>query len=291
MGDFVEIVEMAARDGLQNEKRIIPAAGKIALIDRLSACGFRRVEATSFVSPKWVPQLADGADVMAGIIRRPGVRFSVLVPNMKGYEAAQAARADEVAVFVSASEGFSRANINCSVAESLHRLQPVADAARADGIPLRGYVSCVVACPYDGPTPPAAVADVADKLFGLGCHEVSLGDTIGRGTPEEIAAMLHAVLARAPAEKLAGHFHDTGGHALDNIRISLDMGLRVFDASVGGLGGCPYAPGARGNVDTLAVARMLEAMEHPTGLDLNMLADAAAYARDLVRVPERDLRP
>ncbi|MFD1329722.1 hydroxymethylglutaryl-CoA lyase [Mycoplana ramosa] len=286
MGDFVEIVEMAARDGLQNEKRIIPAAEKIALIDRLSACGFRRVEATSFVSPKWVPQLADGAEVMAAIVRRPGVRFSVLVPNIKGYEAARAARADEVAIFVSASEGFSRANINCSIAESLHRLESVAEAARADGIPMRGYVSCVVACPYDGPTPPAAVADVTERLFALGCHEVSLGDTIGRATPDEIAAMLDAVLARAPAQKLAGHFHDTGGRALDNIRTSLDMGLRVFDASVGGLGGCPYAPGARGNVDTLAVARMLEAMAYPTGLDLDLLADAADFARDLVRMSE-----
>lgn len=286
MGDFVEIVEMAARDGLQNEKRIIPAAEKIALIDRLSACGFRRVEATSFVSPKWVPQLADGAEVMAAIVRRPGVRFSVLVPNIKGYEAARAARADEVAIFVSASEGFSRANINCSIAESLHRLESVAEAARADGIPMRGYVSCVVACPYDGPTPPAAVADVTERLFALGCHEVSLGDTIGRATPDEIAAMLDAVLARAPAQKLAGHFHDTGGRALDNIRTSLDMGLRVFDASVGGLGGCPYAPGARGNVDTLAVARMLEAMAYPTGLDLDLLSDAADFARDLVRMSE-----
>lgn len=291
MGDFVEIVEMAARDGLQNEKRIIPAAEKIALIDRLSACGFRRVEATSFVSPKWVPQLADGGEVMAGIIRRPDVRFSVLVPNMKGYEAARAALADEVAIFVSASEGFSRANINCSIAESLQRLEPVADAARADGIPLRGYVSCVVACPYDGPTPPAVVADVTEKLFDLGCHEVSLGDTIGRGTPEEVAAMLRAVLAQAPAEKLAGHFHDTGGRALDNIRASLENGLRVFDASVGGLGGCPYAPGAKGNVDTAAVARMLDEMGYATGLDLGLLADAAAYARDLVRMPERDAQP
>lgn len=291
MGDFVEIVEMAARDGLQNEKRIIPAVEKIALIDRLSACGFRRVEATSFVSPKWVPQLADGREVMAGIVRRPGVRFSVLVPNMKGYEAARAARADEVAIFVSASEGFSRANINCSIAESLERLRPVANAAWADGIALRGYVSCVVACPYDGPTPPEAVADVTERLFSLGCDEVSLGDTIGRGTPEETAAMLRAVLVRAPAENLAGHFHDTGGRALDNIRISLDMGLRVFDASVGGLGGCPYAPGAKGNVDTLAVAGMLGAIGYATDLDLVLLADAAAYARELVNMPERDVRP
>ncbi|MDR6759352.1 hydroxymethylglutaryl-CoA lyase [Mycoplana sp. BE70] len=281
MGEFVEIVEMAARDGLQNEKRMIRAAEKIGLIDRLSVCGFRRVEATSFVSPKWVPQLADGGEVMAGIIRRPEVSFSVLVPNMKGYQSARAASADEVAIFVSASEGFSRANINCSIAESLSRLQPVAVAARADGIPLRGYVSCVVACPYDGPTPPAMVADVADKLFALGCHEVSLGDTIGRGTPEEITKMLDAVLARVPVDKLAGHFHDTGGCALDNIRVSLDKGLRVFDATAGGLGGCPYAPGAKGNVDTVAVARMLEAMGYATGLDMDLLVDAGAFAATL----------
>ncbi len=291
MGDFVEIVEMAARDGLQNEKRIIPAEEKIALIDRLSACGFRRIEATSFVSPKWVPQLADGAEVLAGIVRLPGVRMSALVPNMKGYEAARAAGVDEIAIFVSASEGFSRANVNCSIAESLHRLAPVADAALSDGIAVRGYVSCAIACPYDGPTPPKDVAEVADRLFGLGCHEVSLGDTIGRGTPGEVAAMLDAVLARAPAQRLAGHFHDTGGRALDNIRVSLDMGLRVFDASVGGLGGCPYAPGAKGNVDTVAVAVMLEEMGYSTGLEIALLVEAAAFARALVGTPQQDAWP
>lgn len=285
MVDFVEIVEMAARDGLQNEKRIIPAAEKVALIDRLSACGFLRIEATSFVSPKWVPQLADGAEVMANITRRPGVRYAALVPNLKGYEAARTAGTDEVAIFVSASEGFSRANINCSIAESLERLKPVAELALADGIALRGYVSCVVACPYDGPTPPDAVADVTQRLLALGCHEVSLGDTIGRGRPPEIATMLSAVLAVAPPDRLAGHYHDTSGRALDNIRASLDMGLRVFDASAGGLGGCPYAPGAKGNVDTRAVAALLENLGYSTGLDMVRLSEAADFARALVAVP------
>ncbi|GLR50335.1 hydroxymethylglutaryl-CoA lyase [Shinella yambaruensis] len=279
MSRRVEIVEMAARDGLQNEKAIIPAADKIALIDRLSDCGFRRIEATSFVSPKWVPQLADGAEVMAGIARRPGVSYAALVPNMKGYEAAKAAGVDEVAVFLSASEGFSRANLNCSIAESIERARPVADAARVDGIPLRGYVSCVVQCPYDGPVEPSAVARVTGQLLDLGCHEVSLGDTIGRARPEEVAAMLAVVTAAAAPERLAGHFHDTGGMALDNIRVALDHGLAVFDASVGGLGGCPYAPGARGNVDTLAVADMLAGQGYETGLDRTRLLAAAAFAR------------
>jgi hydroxymethylglutaryl-CoA lyase len=279
MSRRVEIVEMAARDGLQNEKAIIPSADKIALIDMLSGCGFQRIEATSFVSPKWVPQLADGAAVMAGIERRPGLSYAALVPNMKGYEAAKAAGVDEVAVFLSASEGFSRANLNCSIAESIERARPVAEAAKADGIMLRGYVSCVVQCPYDGPVEPCAVARVTNQLLHLGCHEVSLGDTIGRARPVEVAAMLDVVLAVAFPENLAGHFHDTSGLALDNIRVALDHGLAVFDASVGGLGGCPYAPGARGNVDTLAVADMLAAEGFETGLDREKLAVAAAFAR------------
>ena len=279
MSRRVDIVEMAARDGLQNEKAIIPAAGKIALIDLLSDCGFSRIEATSFVSPKWVPQLADGAAVMAGIRRRPGVSYAALVPNMKGYEAAKAAGVNEVAVFLSASEGFSRANLNCSIAESIERARPVAEAAKADGIRLRGYVSCVVQCPYDGPVEPCAVARVTSRLLRLGCHEVSLGDTIGRARPAEVAAMLDVVLAVAFPENLAGHFHDANGLALDNIRVALDHGLTVFDASVGGLGGCPYAPGARGNVDTLAVADMLAAEGYETGLDRGRLAAAAAFAR------------
>jgi hydroxymethylglutaryl-CoA lyase len=281
MSRRIEIVEMAARDGLQNEKAIIPSADKIALIELLSDCGFVRIEATSFVSPKWVPQLADGAEVMAGIKRRPGISYAALVPNIKGYEAAKAAGVDEVAVFLSASEGFSRANLNCSIAESIERARPVAEAAKADGIPLRGYVSCVVQCPYDGPVEPRAVATVTEQLLRLGCHEVSLGDTIGRARPTEVAAMLGGVLAVAAPEDLAGHFHDTGGLALDNIRVALDHGLSVFDASVGGLGGCPYAPGARGNVDTLAVADMLAAEGYETGLDRAKLTVAAAFARQI----------
>jgi hydroxymethylglutaryl-CoA lyase len=282
MSDTVRIVEMAARDGLQNERRTIATEDKIRLIDLLSACGFGRIEATSFVSPRWVPQLADAALVMAGIARRPGVAYLALTPNLRGYRAARAAAVDEVAIFAAASEGFSRANINCSIAESLDRFRPVAEASRADGVPMRGYVSCAVACPYDGPTPPRAVADVTEALFAMGCYEVSLGDTLGRGTAEAVAAMLDAVLAIAPPERLAGHFHDTAGHALANIRVSLDRGLRCFDAAVGGLGGCPYAPGAPGNVDTLAVAAMLSDLGFRTGLDRQALTEAAVFARALV---------
>ncbi|MFT3689805.1 hydroxymethylglutaryl-CoA lyase [Paenirhodobacter sp.] len=277
----VEIFEMAPRDGLQNEKRLIPTAEKIALVDLLSRAGFRRIEVASFVSPKWVPQMADGADVLAGIRRAPWMRYAALVPNLKGYAGARAAGADEVAIFASASEGFSRANLNCSIAESLNRFAPVAEAARRDGMPLRGYVSVVTDCPYDGPVSPAAVARVAAALRDLGCYEVSLGDTIGQGRPETVAAMLAAVLQELPAARLAGHFHDTAGRALDNIAASLEMGLRVFDASVGGLGGCPYAPGAKGNVATETVAAWLAARGWRTGLDADLLAEAAALAREM----------
>ncbi len=277
----IRIFEMGPRDGLQNEKRLIPAADKIRLIDMLSDCGFGKIEATSFVSPKWVPQMADAAEVMAGIRRAPGVAYAVLTPNMKGYEAAKAARADEVAVFASASEGFSQKNINCSIAESLDRFRPVAEAAQADGIPVRGYVSCVTDCPYDGPTPPESVARVAEALMEMGCYEVSLGDTIGAGTPETVDKMLDAVLENVEAGFLAGHYHDTKGRALDNIAVSLDKGLRTFDSSVGGLGGCPYAPGAKGNVDTEAVVELVEARGLSTGLDRAKLAEAAAFARSL----------
>jgi hydroxymethylglutaryl-CoA lyase len=281
MGDFVTIFEMGPRDGLQNEKRFVPTPDKVRLVDMLSACGFAKIEVTSFVSPRWVPQMADAAEVMAGIARRPGVAYTVLTPNMKGYEAARAAKADEVAIFGAASESFSRKNINCSIAESLERFHPVVEAARADGIPVRGYVSCVTDCPYEGPVAPAAVARVAAELYAMGCFEISLGDTIGHGTPETIAAMLDAVLNEVPASKLAGHYHDTRGRALANIAVSLDKGLRTFDAAVGGLGGCPYAPGAKGNVDTLAVAVMLEDRGYETGLDMALLENAAAFARGL----------
>ncbi|WP_209425855.1 hydroxymethylglutaryl-CoA lyase [Pararhodobacter sp. SW119] len=284
MGDKVEIFEVGPRDGLQNEKRMIPTAEKVALVDLLSRAGFRRIEVASFVSPKWVPQMADSAKVLAGIVRAPGVRYAALTPNMRGYEGARAARADEVAVFASASEGFSRANLNCTVAESIDRFRPILEAAKADGMPVRGYISCVTDCPFDGPTPPAAVARLAETLLELGCYEISLGDTVGRGVPESIIRMLRAVLAVAPADRLAGHYHDTGGRACDNIEASLDLGLRVFDAAVGGLGGCPFAPGAQGNVATEAAVDRIERLGYDTGLDRAVIEAAAARAREMRRI-------
>ena len=277
----ITLFEMSPRDGLQNEKRLIATDDKIRLVDLLSACGFAKIEVTSFVSPKWVPQLADAASVLAGIARRPGIAYTALTPNLRGFEAALAAKADEVAMFGAASESFSRKNINCSIAESLERFRPVAEAAKAAGVPVRGYVSCVTDCPYEGPVAPGAVAAVTEALLAMGCYEVSLGDTIGHGTPETIAAMLTAVLDVAPAERLAGHYHDTTNRALDNILASLEFGLRTFDAAVGGLGGCPYAPGAKGNVDTLKVDALLRERGFETGLDPAALAEAAAFAHTL----------
>ena len=279
MGERVEIFEVGPRDGLQNETRDIPVAEKIALVDCLSDAGFNRIEVASFVSPKWVPQMAGSAEVLAGITRAKGVRYAALTPNMRGYEDALAAKADEIAVFASASEGFSKANINATIAESIERFTPILDAARHIDLPVRGYVSCVTDCPYDGPTPPEKVAEVADLLFSHGCYEVSLGDTIGQGTPDKIARMLMVVRERVPVTRLAGHFHDTNGRALDNIDVSLSLGVRVFDAAVGGLGGCPYAPGAAGNVATEAVAAHLERLGYATGLDANVLDKAARMAR------------
>ena len=278
----IEIVEMAPRDGLQNERRHVPTPDKIALIDALSACGFHRIEATSFVSPKRVPQLSDGADVLAGIARADGVRYGALTPNMRGLEGAESARADWVAVFASASEGFSRANLNCSITESHHRFAPVLERAKEARLPVRGYVSCVIACPYDGPTAPGDVARVSEALLAMGCHEVSLGDTIGRGTPDKVDAMLDAVLAVATAERLAGHFHDTDGTAMANVAAAAARGLRVFDGSVGGLGGCPFAPGAKGNVGTLALHDWARSEGFETGLDRDALARSAELARGLV---------
>ncbi|WP_323007593.1 hydroxymethylglutaryl-CoA lyase [Pseudorhodobacter sp.] len=280
----VEIYEVGPRDGLQNEKRLIPLAEKVALIDLLSRAGFRRIEVASFVSPKWVPQMADSAAVMAAIHRAPGVIYGALTPNMQGYAAAKAARADEVAIFGSASEGFSKANLNATIAESLARFAPVAQAALQDGLRLRGYVSCVTDCPYEGKITPQAVAQTVAALRELGCHEVSLGETIGQGRPETIDAMLVAVLNELPADRLAGHYHDTNGRALDNIGVSLARGLRVFDAAVGGLGGCPYAPGAAGNVATERVAAYLLDHGYQTGLDAGLLQQAADLARKM-RIP------
>lgn len=279
MSGYVEIFEVGPRDGLQNEKTMIPTEAKVALVDCLSGAGFRRVEVASFVSPKWVPQMADSAEVLAGILRVPGVSYAALTPNMQGLERAIAAKADEVAIFGSASEGFSKANINATIAESLERFKPVADGAQAAGLRVRGYVSCVADCPYDGPVAPEQVAKVVAELDKMGCYEISLGDTIGQGTPERIAVMLEAVLDVVPAERLAGHFHDTAGRALDNIEASLDRGLRVFDAAVGGLGGCPYAPGAAGNVATEAVNARLVALGYHTCLDPVVLDRAADMAR------------
>ncbi|MDP2495009.1 hydroxymethylglutaryl-CoA lyase [Shimia thalassica] len=279
MAEFVEIFEMGPRDGLQNEKRLIPTSEKIALVDCLSRAGFKRIEVASFVSPKWVPQMADSGEVLAGITRASGVSYAALTPNMRGFEGAVAAHADEIAIFGSASEGFSKANINATIAESLERFAPVAAAAKAANIPVRGYVSCVTDCPYDGATPPAEVAKVAKALLDMGCYEISLGDTIGQGTPETISAMLDAVLQVVPANMLAGHYHDTAARALVNIEASLDKGLRVFDAAVGGLGGCPYAPGAAGNVATEAVNDLLVGLGYETGLDAGILAEAAEMAQ------------
>ncbi len=279
MTEFVEIFEMGPRDGLQNEKRHIPTAEKIALVDCLSRAGFKRIEVASFVSPKWVPQMADSADVLAGINRVDGVRYAALTPNMRGFDGALAAKADEIAIFASASEGFSKANINATIAESYDRFAPIVAAAKMADIPVRGYVSCVTDCPYDGPTPPAKVAEVAKHLLDAGCYEISLGDTIGQGTPESMTAMLSAVLDVVPAEMLAGHYHDTAGRALANIEASLALGVRVFDAAVGGLGGCPYAPGAAGNVATERVAAHLKTLGFRTGLDQSVLLEAAAMAQ------------
>lgn len=279
MSETVEIYEVGPRDGLQNEERQIPVAEKIALVDCLSRAGFRHIEVASFVSPKWVPQMADSGAVLAGVSRAPGVAYAALTPNMRGYEDAVAAKADEIAIFGSASEGFSQANINAGIAESLERFRPVVEAARHIDLPVRGYVSCVTDCPYDGPTPPEKVAEVAAALFAMGCYEVSLGDTLGKGTPDTVAKMLLAVLKDVPAHRLAGHFHDTGGRALENIDTSLSLGLRVFDAAVGGLGGCPYAPGAAGNVATEAVDTHLKALGYVTGLDSAVLEEAGEMAR------------
>lgn len=282
MTDFVRLVEVGPRDGLQNEKNIISAADKIALIDRLSDTGLRTIEATSFVSPKWIPQLADAAEVFAGIRKQPGVSYPVLVPNEQGYERARAVGATEIAVFAAASEAFSRKNINASIDESIERFQPVLLRAQADGVKVRGYVSTVLGCPYQGDVPVADVVRVSLRLHQLGCYEVSLGDTIGIGTPGKARAMLRAVAAVVPMSALAVHFHDTRGQALANILACLDEGVRVVDAAVSGTGGCPYAKGASGNVATEDVVYMLEGMGMDTGVDLPQLVDTGRWLSQLL---------
>ncbi len=276
-GNCITVYEVGPRDGLQNEAGIVSTEHKVALIDLLSETGLRHIEATSFVSPKWVPQMADAAEVMAGITRKDGVTYAALTPNMKGLEAALAAGADEVAIFGSASESFSRKNINCSIAESMERFTPVAKAALAAGVSLRGYVSCVIACPYEGVMEPAQVGRVVQALLDLGCGQISLGDTIGKGTPETTKILLDDLIKTIPAHKLAGHFHDTNGSALANVEIALKYGVRCFDSAIGGLGGCPYAPGAKGNLSTIPLVEMLHNAGWETGLDMEKLQAAQVY--------------
>ncbi len=278
----VRIVEVGPRDGLQNEQAQLPAATKIELIDRLSATGLQTIEATSFVSPQWVPQLADAAEVFAGIARRPGVTYPVLVPNLRGYERARAAGADEVAVFTAASEAFNRRNTNAGIEESLQRFAPVLERARTDGVKVRGYVSTVLGCPYQGDVPLADVVRVARELHAMGCYEISLGDTIGTGTPTRARAMLLAVAAEVPTDALAVHFHDTWGQALANVLACLEEGVAVVDSAVAGTGGCPYARGASGNVASEDVVYMLHGMGIDTGVDLALLADTGNWLSGLL---------
>jgi hydroxymethylglutaryl-CoA lyase len=275
--DFVRLVEVGPRDGLQNERGEVPTAVKVELIERLADAGLPAVEATAFVSPKWIPQMADHTEVLESIRRKPGVSYPVLTPNLKGFEAARAAGATEVAIFGAASEAFSQKNINCSIAESLERFRPVVVESKKHGIKVRGYVSCVLGCPYEGEIRPDRVADVASALYEMGCYEVSLGDTIGTGTPGKTKAMIEACADRVPLEKLAGHYHDTYGQALANIYASLEMGVATFDASVAGLGGCPYAAGASGNVATEDVVYMMNGLGVRTGVDLERLVQIGRW--------------
>lgn len=273
----VRIVEVGPRDGLQNEKQEVPTATKLELIERLADAGLPAVEATAFVSPKWIPQMADHTEVLERIRRKPGVDYPVLTPNLKGFQSALAAGATEVAIFGAASEAFSKKNINCSIAESLERFRPVTEAARAAGVKVRGYISCVVGCPYEGEIAPQKVAEVAGALYDMGCYEISLGDTIGVATPAKTQRMIEACAKRVPIERLAGHYHDTYGQALANIYASLELGVATFDSSIAGLGGCPYAAGASGNVATEDVVYLLDGLGIETGVDLERLVEIGEW--------------
>ena len=280
MPSAVTLIDVGPRDGLQNEPKAVSTAVKIELVDRLTAAGLPVIEAASFVSPKRIPKLADGSDVMAGIAKKQGVRYPVLIPNMKGFEAAMAAGATEVAVFGAPSESFLRKNINCSVAESLDRFRPVCEAAAEAGVAVRGYISCTLGCPYEGDIAPAAVADVAKALYDMGCFEISLGDTIGVGTPAKARVLFEVVAAEVPVDRLAAHFHDTYGQSLANLLAVLEIGISVVDSSVGGMGGCPFAPGATGNVATEDVVYMLDGLGIETGVDLDALVEASWFICD-----------
>jgi len=273
----VKVVEVSPRDGLQNEKAEVSTETKIALIERLAQAGLRNVESASFVSPKWVPQMSDGAAVMAGIRRHPHTWYSVLTPNLKGYEAAAAARADEVVIFGAASETFSQRNINCSVSESIERFRPVAQAAHRDGIALRGSISCCLGCPYDGEVAPSQVIAVVDRMIDLGCHEIDIADTIGVGTPEKTKRVFEALAAQYSLERFSGHFHDTYGQAIANVYAALEVGVSIFHGSVSGLGGCPYAKGATGNVATEDLVYLLHGLGIETGIDFDALCEAGAF--------------
>jgi hydroxymethylglutaryl-CoA lyase len=282
----VKLIEVGPRDGLQNEPQTIPPAIKIELIDRLTRAGFPNIEAASFVSPKWVPQMATSSEVMAGIVRKPGVIYSALVPNMKGFDAALAAKVDEVVIFGAASEAFSQKNINCSIAESIERFREVAQMAKQHGLRLRGAVSCALGCPYQGEVTPEAAADVVARLRDLGCDEIDIADTIGVGTPRQTQAAIERAAKEFPVERLSGHFHDTYGQALANIYASLEMGVTIFHSSVAGLGGCPYAKGATGNVSTEDVLYMMNGLGIETGVDLEAVVEAGQFiSKFLGRAP------
>jgi len=286
LSSYVKLVEVGPRDGLQNEKEIVPTEIKVSLIERLAGAGLPVVEATSFVSPKWVPQMGDNAEVMKRVQRMPGVTYSCLTPNLKGYEAAVAAGAHEVAIFGAASESFSKKNINCSIEKSLRRFEVVMDAAKKAAVPVRGYVSCVLGCPYEGEISPQKVANVAGLMYSMGCYEISLGDTIGVGTPGKMQRVLHEVFNTVPAARVAVHCHDTYGQALANIFAALQMGVSVVDAAVAGLGGCPYAKGASGNVATEDVVYMLQGLDIKTGVDLEKLVQISHFiSKELGRTP------
>ncbi len=279
----VKLVDVGPRDGLQNEKQTVPAAVKIELVHRLQEAGLTDIEVTSFVSPKWVPQMADNAQVMAGVQRKAGVRYSVLTPNMQGFQAALQSKPDEIVVFAAASEAFSHKNINCSIEESIQRFAPVVEAARQAGIFVRGAMSCVVGCPYEGDVAPASVERLAKLMKGIGVQHIGVADTIGVGTPKKVQAAMEAALKHYDLDDVSGHFHDTYGQALANTLASLEMGVWQYDASVAGLGGCPYAKGATGNVATEEVVYMLHGMGIETGIDLDKLVDAGAFISDFLQ--------
>ena len=281
----VTLVDVGPRDGLQNEAQPVPAATKIELVHRLQSAGLREIEVTSFVSPKWVPQMGDNAEVMAGIQRQDSVHYSVLTPNMKGFEGALAARADEIVIFAAASEAFSQRNINCSIAESIERFRPVAEAARAHGMKVRAAVSCALGCPYQGEVSIEAVDDVVQRLLDIGSQHIGIADTIGVGTAGRVQRVMEAAMKRVPLAELSGHFHDTYGQALANIFACLQLGVHTFDASVAGLGGCPYAKGATGNVATEDVVYLLHGLGIQTGIDLDALVDAGAFISDALGRP------